>query len=218
MFNINRESPLYISLYYKLYWWPRYGKIRHILEAYSRITKKGFFIQIGTNKEIGEPLHSFIIRHDWKGILIEPNKQVFDVMSKKYVEKGFICENLAISNKDEFRDFYYVEPDDAYEYPELKTYSKKVECITYLDLLKRHSIETVDILQIDTEGFDYEIIKSIDFNISRPQVLIFEHRHLSKNNYRDCIKLLEYHGYYTFKAEYDVVACRSQIFKYLKDI
>lgn len=39
----------------------------------------------------------------------------------------------------------------------------KVDCITFSELLSRHRTTKVDLLQMDTEGFEFEIIRTIDF-------------------------------------------------------
>jgi hypothetical protein len=42
--------------------------------------------------------------------------------------------------------------------------AESVECITLAELLRKHAISSVDLLQIDTEGAEFEIITSIDFD------------------------------------------------------
>lgn len=39
-----------------------------------------------------------------------------------------------------------------------------VECITFPDLMSRHNLREVDLLQIDVEGYELEILRTIDFN------------------------------------------------------
>jgi hypothetical protein len=49
-----------------------------------------------------------------------------------------------------------------------------VECVTFDELLTRNSVEHVDFLNLDTEGLDYEICCSIDFDRHRPTVMVIE--------------------------------------------
>ena len=53
----------------------------------------------------------------------------------------------------------------------------------------------IDLIHIDTEGYDFEIIKSIDLGSLRPKVVIFEHYHLDPNDYTDCTDHLGSLGY-----------------------
>ena len=41
---------------------------------------------------------------------------------------------------------------------------RDVEFITFDDLIKKYLIKSIDKLQIDVEGSEYKIMKSIDFN------------------------------------------------------
>ena len=45
--------------------------------------------------------------------------------------------------------------------------------------MKKHNVNDISFILIDTEGYDYEIIKLIDFEKYKPSILIFEHKHLS---------------------------------------
>lgn len=65
----------------------------------------------------------------------------------------------------------------------------RVQCITFDDLLQRHQIERIDFLQIDAEGYDYEIIRTIDFDRVRPTIINYERGLLQETEPR-CRRLL----------------------------
>ena len=71
----------------------------------------------------------------------------------------------------------------------------EVQCINFPTLLKEFSVKKVDLLHIETEGFDFEVIKLFDFKTLKPTVIAFEHTHLSKQDYKDCKKYLTDLGY-----------------------
>lgn len=83
---------------------------------------------------------------------------------------------------------------------------EEVACITIQDLLDKHKFEKLDLLQIDTEGYDFEIIKTIDFSDLKPEMISFESEHLSDSDYDECTCLLESHGYQIKKIDRDSVA------------
>lgn len=66
----------------------------------------------------------------------------------------------------------------------------EVQCTNFPSLLKEYDVKKVDILHIDTEGFDYEVIKLFDFSVLKPTVIAFEHTHLSKADYEACKEYL----------------------------
>ena len=73
--------------------------------------------------------------------------------------------------------------------PDIENYivSEKLSCMTIEQLLKKHKVSKIDFLHIDTEGYDYEIIKSIDYNQIKPSIILYEHIHLSINDKINCI-------------------------------
>jgi FkbM family methyltransferase len=71
---------------------------------------------------------------------------------------------------------------------------EKVQCITFKQLLQKHQISEVDFLQIDTEGYDFEILKSIDFSTTRPRFVNYE-RVLLQGSEEECRKMMRKSGY-----------------------
>ena len=70
-----------------------------------------------------------------------------------------------------------------------------------MDIIKKSKFKTIDLLQIDTEGFDYEVLKMFDFKIFSPILVQFEYVHLSKNDYKNSVNLLSNNGYKTIKKK-----------------
>jgi len=83
---------------------------------------------------------------------------------------------------------------------------ERVKCISFDDLVKKYNYENFNLLVIDTEGFDYEILKTIDFIAYQPKVVIYEHRHLSKNDYRASVNMLRKFGYKLIRENGDTMA------------
>lgn len=52
--------------------------------------------------------------------------------------------------------------------------SVEVESIPFNECMDRHDVARIDLLNIDAEGFDYEIIRSIDMERFCPSVLVLE--------------------------------------------
>lgn len=183
-----------------------------------------FFIEIGAHDGIHvDPIHRFIVDHKWNGILVEPVPHLFELLKKNYTDyRGLIFENVAISNNNEKRIFYHL-PDiidgknmssigsfykDSYirkkrKKKQLDWWNKKinpnliktkVNCLSYQELLRKHNVKRVDMLQIDAEGYDFEVIKQIDFNFAKPKIIHYEHNCLGSDTERSW-KYLENNGY-----------------------
>ena len=84
--------------------------------------------------------------------------------------------------------------------------SEDVYCTTIEDLLIKHNFKSIDLLQIDTEGFDFEIIKTINFSVLKPTMISFENMHLSKSDIIKCEKLLKTNGYLIYNKGRDSIA------------
>ncbi len=69
-----------------------------------------------------------------------------------------------------------------------------VTCITFDMLLARHGLTHLDLLQIDAEGYDYEILRTIDFTRVRPAFINYE-RVLLQDDEPACRAMLMAAGY-----------------------
>src|SRR5271156_6703918 len=59
------------------------------------------FVQVGANDGVfGDPLRSYITKYPWRGVLVEPQPDVFDRLVRNYEPYAdrLILENLAISS------------------------------------------------------------------------------------------------------------------------
>jgi len=63
-------------------------------------------------------------------------------------------------------------------------------------------------VQIDTEGYDLEVIKLIDLERFRPTLLMFEHLHLASADFETCLQRLRDHGYEHISDTMDTVCLR----------
>jgi FkbM family methyltransferase len=71
----------------------------------------------------------------------------------------------------------------------------EVKCVPFAELIKTYEIKKIDLLQIDTEGFDYEILKLFKFDTILPKAIIFESENLSEADLLECKNWLGEKGY-----------------------
>jgi FkbM family methyltransferase len=83
---------------------------------------------------------------------------------------------------------------------------QEVRCVTLAELLAAHRIERIDLLQIDTEGYDYRILRQLDFARYRPAVIHLEHYLLPEDERKACFALLLARGYVVGCTHKDVLA------------
>ncbi len=192
-----------------------------MIKDYSAKNKDVFFIQIGANDGMKfDPTYLYVKKYGWKGILVEPVGYVFDKLKNNYKNvKGLVFEDAAIGDKDGFKNFYLLKKSEGENLPlwydEIGSFSKehvlkhgdrikdidkrlmtqKIKVLTLKSLLEKYKVSKIDFLQIDTEGYDQYILKQIPFNKIKPSMIVYEDRHLSREEKEHCQKLLIENGY-----------------------
>jgi len=96
--------------------------------------------------------------------------------------------------------------------------SENVKCITLKSLLDKHKIKEVDVLQIDTEGYDINIIRQINFSELRPKVINFEQQWLTEQEKNFVTKHLKSFGYFLYNCGEDMLALLEPLENYGYDI
>jgi FkbM family methyltransferase len=87
--------------------------------------------------------------------------------------------------------------------------SEIVRCETLHNLLYKHDIRKIDVLQIDVEGYDYEILKQLDFGRFRPRIIRMEWSVLTRDERQQTLELFKVHGYRTRILSEDIIAWRG---------
>ncbi len=168
---------------------------------YRRLKKTGklFFVQIGANDGVyRDPLFEFVTKHHDQiaGLALEPMQETFQKLQANYAKYPHVTPvNAAIHTTEKQIDIHKVDPAYLGKLPEwargIASFDKEhykalnvpaeamitetVRCLTFDELVRQYDVEHIDLLQIDTEGYDAEIIKSIDFSKIKPSIIRFEH-------------------------------------------
>jgi hypothetical protein len=85
-----------------------------------------------------------------------------------------------------------------------------VRSLTFATLLKEIGRERVDLLQIDTEGYDAELLRLFDIPSRKPPIVRFEHTNLDRQDYEYCLTLLVDQGYRIAICGADTLAYLAQ--------
>ena len=103
------------NLYYRYIYKPN-NELEIFLDNLSK-KRKGelFFIHIGANDgHWGDPIYKFIRRDHWKGILIEPQRIIFDRLKNNYKKlNNLFFENVAIDSIEGERILYKISFTDS---------------------------------------------------------------------------------------------------------
>ena len=81
-----------------------------------------------------------------------------------------------------------------------------VDCVPLHHLLHKHDISRIDVVQIDTEGHDFHVLKQIDLNFYKPHIIKFEYYNLPTDEQQQSLAYLENFGYRIFNDGMNIVA------------
>ena len=191
-----------------------YSSLDELISA--RGSKPGFFfIQIGANDGVTDDvIRPYILKYGWSGILVEPLADVYEKLKKNYRhQKGLTFINAAVTPEAGVVEFW--------RHPELPQCSGLgvrtrlqhrasmekvlVRGVTMSSVMESR-IGDVDLVQIDTEGFDDQVITGIPFERCRPRALRWEHKHLKMGLRQELEKKLGGLGYGFIWEAHDTVA------------
>jgi FkbM family methyltransferase len=203
-----------------------------LLQAFADVYPEAVFIEVGSNDgEQHDHLRPFIRSRPWTGIMVEPVPYVFERLRGNYGDLDRVSlENAAIADRDGELPFYHLAEAPAGErermptwYDGIGSFSREVvldharhipdisdrivrtdvPSMTLASLCRKHRVESLDLLLIDTEGYDYELIRSIDLAAQHPRMIVYEHFHLSPEDRIACRRLLGRQGYETMEEGFD---------------
>lgn len=95
----------------------------------------------------------------------------------------------------------------SYMHPQFESLVEEIDvpAMTFDSLLTKYNISNVDLLQLDVEGYDFELLNTMNFDKIVPKVLVFEHQHMKKEHYKAVLKKLRKIGYKFYVDSWDTV-------------
>ena len=163
--------------------------------------RNGFFVEIGA----GDGVHlsnTYLLENEfgWTGILVEPNKSFYSECCRN--RTSLVKNNLILNRSGSKIKFYEKElgefshadgfGDSSASYV-IDSY--EVQTIEFNNLFNELNPPIViDFLSIDTEGSEFEILRSVDFNKFKPKIICIEHN-FNKKRRKSYKRLLTQYGY-----------------------
>ena len=137
-------------------------------------------------------------------LLVEPVPHNVDAIKSNLADlKGVTVEQVALTNKNETKNFYFVKNTSIHKLKKhwssgIGSFNKQhlldhktkrfkieeedidkvsIETIRFKDLVEKYQIKQIEKLLIDVEGSEYEILSDIDFNSLEIKKILFEYKH-----------------------------------------
>jgi FkbM family methyltransferase len=193
-----------------------------LIRRYFGDAAHGTFVEVGANEPVSDLSQTWHLeKMGWRGILIEPNRVLFDACVKNRPRSK--SHNVACSSPDKvgFADLQIpfmtdgttdtgkaaleVEIDHA-GFSRYRT--ERVRVVTLDSLLEENGVGTIDFLSIDVEGTELDVLKGFSLERYRPRLILLEdklvylnkHRWLTRRGYR-LVKRTQFNNWYIPEQE-----------------
>lgn len=196
-------------------------------------------VQIGANDGVSEDaVKSVLALPNVRAVLIEPNPVAFERLEALYASApNVITGNFAISVEAGDLPFYAAEAGDDLMMSKVSSFDRKhverqvaeynhrlgkraasveeihVKAITFDDMAARHDLDTIDLLAIDTEGYDYHIVKAALASGVSMAMLEFEYVNMTCREFSEITALLAENDYLMARSGLDVFAVRKDVYR-----
>ena len=154
-----------------------------IISDLTKNIKNGFYVDAGCY----HPLHLsntyLLYKRSWTGINIDISE--FSIKLFNYLRPNDVNINSAVSNMEKEISFYYqkklsqlstIKKAISNERMQGNIKEKKIKSLKLNSILNQSKFKNrqIDFLNIDVEGADFEVLKSLDFTIYEPKIICIE--------------------------------------------
>jgi len=171
---------------------------KRLLKSYSQFNEdvlirqlfsdkqRGTYIDIGANHPVNLNNTKIFYDMNWSGVNVEPNPRLYKLICEERTRDTTL--NCGVGDVAGEMVFYEIEPDCYSTFDEnialMAKYSRNKKVVNKISIkvVTIHDIfatcgRHVDLLSIDTEGFDYKVLSTNDWVVNRPGVIIVELNH-----------------------------------------
>lgn len=195
-----------------------------ILQRIFEGQKTGFYVDVGAHHPKRFSNTYFFYKIGWKGINLDATPGSMTEFQK--IRSRDINLEKAISDKNELLKYY------IFNEPALNTFSfeeaKKKDGLRDFKIIKELEIQTsqlsevlnkylrptqsIDFLNIDVEGYDYKVLKSLDFSIYKPSVILIEslNSNIAKIEDDEIYQFLKLNSYFLVAKTFNTLIFKSE--------
>jgi len=211
------------------------------LAYYGAVKQPPAFVQVGACDGVsGDSVHRFVKRGCMKALLVEPMKIPFDKLRQTYEGvPNVTLLQTAIGKQDGEVVMYKAKNEedsivikhgksiDAFSLRQLASFQKahlikhglpegeieavKVPCLTLSSLMTRCGFNRIDVLSVDTEGFDADIVEMALQLPEVPECINFENIHLKPETVPNLFNMLRENGYVWTHDNWNTMALHAKL-------
>lgn len=199
-----------IYLYYNLYFrhkiflnrnqYSQWGEDVFIIQ-YFQNKKKGIYLDIGCFHPFMYSNTCLLYKQGWRGINIDINLTAIDLFNIARPKDFNICTTID-QNKKEYKVFFdhHFSPLNTLSESNYRVYKKKyfkdasfkrIKSNTIDEILNLTNMRDINFLNIDVEGFDFQILKQLIPKKINPELISIETHNVDGSKLLDCDKINE---------------------------
>ena len=157
------------------------GSMDLVLKSIFNNKQNGVYIDVGCQHPIKNNNTYLLFKKGWTGINIDLDRVNIDLFN--YNRPNDFNFNIAISDKIEELDLYYYHQKSPINTLDVNVSKKqgskiektiKIQTNTLTNIINKTTINDIDVLSIDVEGFELKVLKGLDFNKFKPKIIITE--------------------------------------------
>jgi FkbM family methyltransferase len=181
-------------------------------------------VQIGAfDGLLADPLENILKDNRVSAVLVEPQTTPFNALVNRYGSNSRIkLVNGVVAATDGSATLYVPDEDASPKASLSKTHYRRfglspstvrdiqVPAYSVASLLRQNSINKVDVLQLDTEGMDFEILRWFLAAKQEPALINFETLHLSKQDKLAAREILK-KDYWYIETDQDTFAISTAL-------
>ncbi len=192
LLHLKKSLPFFGGAYFKSY--SGNGEDIILMHYLFKNKKNGFYVDIGSfHPKIISNTYNLYKKMGWKGINVDPNPQTHKLFEK--YRPNDINLRFGIAEKEEEKTYYNFSYSGANTFDEAFGESKtsrpwntllskeRIKCVPLVSIFKAHVPPgtEINLLDIDVEGLDLQVLKSNNWSIYRPMVILVEDKEFRKN-------------------------------------
>lgn len=211
----------------------RYSPLSRACDMLIQKGENPTFLQIGANDGVmHDDVYPLVSKHQLTGVVVEPIPAYFETLRQIYIRQPRVKPvNMALHPSEPSMQLFMVDPKKATQtwHHGLPSFNREnvknhygvtddmivpveVPCVSFNRLCAEHlGGRALDILVIDTEGFDGEILAMVDWTIHRPKVIQFERKHIPGPDFDQLRQKLRGMGYAISWDHTDCWATRPEL-------
>ena len=154
-----------------------------VILDYFKNKKEGFYVDVGCYHPIHRNNTFLLYKKGWKGMNIDIHS--FSIELFNYLRPKDLNYNFAVSDKIELINMYFqkelsqlstIDYNQAKKSLQGQIKEKKIQAYTLDEIFKFSNLDgkKIDLLDIDVEGADFKVLKSLSFEKFQPELICVE--------------------------------------------